>query len=197
VTSSPNYPRSNGFIERQVRWIKPVVKKCIKRRQNIQIALLNLRATPTDNKIPSPAELLMNRKLSTFLPHREEEKKTSIREDMQNKKIDAKTYHDKTARKLKPFHDQQTVNIMDKQKKTWCPGKVIRKHKTPRSYIVETSTGAQVRRNRSHLSERLENSVPQQEHQQEQNTQVHSSQTTIIRKSGRVTKAPDRYGFED
>ena len=68
VTSSPHYAQSNGFAERQVRWIKPIVKKCIKTSENIQQALLHVRATPIDAKLPSPAELLMKRQLTTSLP---------------------------------------------------------------------------------------------------------------------------------
>ena len=30
VTSSPNYAQSNGFAERQVRWVKPVINKWLK-----------------------------------------------------------------------------------------------------------------------------------------------------------------------
>ena len=27
ITSSPHYPQSNGFIERQIGWLKPIIKK--------------------------------------------------------------------------------------------------------------------------------------------------------------------------
>ena len=35
VTSSPHYAQSNGFSERQVRWIKSIIKKCIKTSESI------------------------------------------------------------------------------------------------------------------------------------------------------------------
>ena len=68
VTSSPHYAQSNGFIERQIRWIKCVIKKCIRGKESIQEALLNIRATPVDNKMPSPAEMLLVRQIATLLP---------------------------------------------------------------------------------------------------------------------------------
>ena len=46
VTSSPRYVQSNGFVERQVRYIKPLIKKCSKASSDIHKALLNIRATP-------------------------------------------------------------------------------------------------------------------------------------------------------
>ena len=45
ITSSPNYAQSNGFAERQVRWVKPVIKKCLKTSESIPQALLQMRAT--------------------------------------------------------------------------------------------------------------------------------------------------------
>ena len=57
VTSSPHYARSNGFIERSVRHVKPIVKKALRNGNDIHLALLNLRATPVDTNLPSPGEM--------------------------------------------------------------------------------------------------------------------------------------------
>ena len=70
TTSSPRFPQSNGFIERQVQTIKKIIKKCKKEKQSLQLAMLNLRATPVDSKLPSPAEMLMGRPITTLLPSR-------------------------------------------------------------------------------------------------------------------------------
>ena len=67
VMSSPNYAQSNGFAERQVRWVKPVIKKCLKTSESIPQALLQMRATPIDAKLPSPAELMLKRRVATCL----------------------------------------------------------------------------------------------------------------------------------
>ena len=58
ITSSPNYPRSNGPAERHVRHVKSLIKKAIKSHQDIQIVLMNILATQTDEQLPSPAEIL-------------------------------------------------------------------------------------------------------------------------------------------
>ncbi|PIK51510.1 hypothetical protein BSL78_11615 [Apostichopus japonicus] len=62
ITSSPRYPQSNGFIERQVQIVKNTMVKAKQTNTDVYLALLCLRATPVDSKIPSPAELLLNRK---------------------------------------------------------------------------------------------------------------------------------------
>ncbi|GFN96970.1 transposon ty3-i Gag-Pol polyprotein [Plakobranchus ocellatus] len=69
TTSSPHYPQSNGFIERTVQTVKICLKKAKAQKQNPQLALLALRTTPIDNALPSPAELLFNRKVKCQLPH--------------------------------------------------------------------------------------------------------------------------------
>ena len=68
TTSSPRYAKSNGFIERQIRYIKPIIKKCIASSGDVYLALLNVRATPLDSTLPSPAGLMLGRKISTTLP---------------------------------------------------------------------------------------------------------------------------------
>ena len=51
---------------------RTLFKKCQRSGQDVQLALLQLRATPVYNNLPSPAEMLMNRKLATTLPSRTE-----------------------------------------------------------------------------------------------------------------------------
>ena len=68
TTSSPRHPQSNGFIERQIRYIKPIIKKCLKSNGDINLALLNIRATLLDATLPSPAELMFGRPIPTALP---------------------------------------------------------------------------------------------------------------------------------
>ena len=70
VTSSPNYPRSNGFIESQVKSVKRALKKAKRSNSDPNIALLCLRATPIDSKLPSPAELLLGRQVQDNLPRK-------------------------------------------------------------------------------------------------------------------------------
>ena len=46
ITSSPRYPQSNGFIERQAQTVKKTIEKCDREGKDFQLAMLNLRATP-------------------------------------------------------------------------------------------------------------------------------------------------------
>ena len=67
-TSSPKYPQSNGLGERCVQAIKSAMLKAITSNRDLDMVLLCLRSTPIDHVIPSPGELLYNRKLVGNLP---------------------------------------------------------------------------------------------------------------------------------
>ena len=95
VTSSPHYARSNGLAEWYVRYVKGTLKKS----SNMQLALLNIRATPVDHELPSPAEMLLGQPLATLLPSRTEPGLEKHRERMQERQIAMKKQHDKTSRK--------------------------------------------------------------------------------------------------
>ena len=65
IASSPNYPRSNGFIERQIQTVKRLMEKAISTGRRLQEALTSLRAQPLGDGLPSPAEILHGRSLVT------------------------------------------------------------------------------------------------------------------------------------
>ena len=58
TTSSPNYPRSNGFIERQIQTVKRLMEKASTLGRSHQEALTGLRAQPLGDGLPSLAEIL-------------------------------------------------------------------------------------------------------------------------------------------
>ena len=60
-TSSPHLPRSNGFIERQVRTIKTALNTALQAKKSLETVLLDLRSTPIGPNMPSPQEILHNR----------------------------------------------------------------------------------------------------------------------------------------
>ena len=158
TTSSPHYAQSNGFIERQIRWVKSVIKKCIKTKENVQMALLNLRATPVDNRMPSPAEMLLGRQVASILPTRQTDIDQGVKDQLEGRRDKAKEHYDHTARdqQLAPLYPGQGVRIQDQVTKTWAPGTVVEKCLEPRSYVVETQKGSKLRRNRHHLREALQ-----------------------------------------
>ncbi len=126
-TTSPHYSRSNGFIERHVRHIKSVLKKTIQSGQDIQLALLNLRATPIDCKLPSPGELMFSRPLTT-LPSCTAPDVESHRHHMYQQQMSMKNHHDRTSRQseLPSLHVGQPVRILNTVAKTWCPARYHR-----------------------------------------------------------------------
>ena len=68
VTSSPLRPQSNGLAEQAVRTMKQTLKKAQQAGTDIYLALLNLRNTPRDDVLGSPAQRLMARRTKTALP---------------------------------------------------------------------------------------------------------------------------------
>ena len=63
ATSSPNYPWSNGFIERQIQMVKRLMEKAISTGRSFQEILTGLRAQPLGDGLLSPAEILHGRSL--------------------------------------------------------------------------------------------------------------------------------------
>ena len=62
-TSSPNYPQSNGGVERAVKTVKSMLEKA----KDPYMSLLSYRLTPLANGY-SPAKLLMNCNLRSTVP---------------------------------------------------------------------------------------------------------------------------------
>ena len=58
TTSSPNYPQSNGFFERQIQTVKRLIEKANSSGRSHQEALTSLRAQPLGDGLPSPSEIL-------------------------------------------------------------------------------------------------------------------------------------------
>ena len=154
VTSSPHYPKSNGFIERHVRHIKSIAKKTLKQGGDIQVALLQVKATPIDSKLPSPAELIFGRPVTTLLPSRGDIGKEEHRLHLEQRTADMKAHHDRSSgRDLPPLSPGQHVSVLNKERGTWYPATVVHKCDELRSYIVQTPNGNKIRRGRSHLRE--------------------------------------------
>lgn len=204
ITSSPIYPRSNGFIESQVKSVKAVLAKAKKTHTDPNLALLCLRATPIDGKLPSPAELLLGRKIQDNLPRMIA--RTNDSDDVINRleyrQEVQKHYHDRHVKILPALHPGQPITVRDPTTRKWNPAIVKEKlEDVPRSYQVSTPAGGELRRNRVHIR-----SVPPPPTQPTMTTdtapadpQPATQQTSsmppgmIVTRSGRVVKPPDRY----
>ena len=75
------------------------IKATLTKSSDVQLALLNIRATPVDAKLPPPAEMLLGRPLATLLPSRSEPGMEKHRDRMQERQTEMKDQHDKTSRK--------------------------------------------------------------------------------------------------
>ncbi|XP_019628682.1 PREDICTED: uncharacterized protein K02A2.6-like [Branchiostoma belcheri] len=153
TTSSPYYPKGHGFIERQVQTVKKTLTKSLETGEDPNLALLTLRTTPLRTDTKSPAELLNGRRYKTRLPTKVHP--PADQEEVMGKLTAAqeksKKQYDRQAQRLPELVRGQTVHIQEPIKKTWTPGQIVGKADTPKSYVVETESGKQMRRNRVHI----------------------------------------------
>ena len=140
ITSSPKFPKSNGFIERQIQTIKRALIKAKQAGRDPNLAMLCLRTTPINHKLRSPAELLNHRVLRSNLIAKVSTPRFSytdyIREELKHRQDMQKMYRDRTAHNLPPLVPGQDVRILDNQTGKWKPATITTRCAEPRSYIL-------------------------------------------------------------
>lgn len=146
-TSSPYYSQSNGAIEAAVK----TAKRLIKMNEDIDMALLNYRATPLSNGF-SPGELMMGRRLKTQVPLI-----PSLLDVTNAKEVVAveTKLKDKSEKDYNKRHNVKNLPKLKKGDAVWVVdlrlyGTVLKQLSQPRSYLIQTSRG-RFRRNRWHL----------------------------------------------
>ena len=155
ITSSPNYPQSNGFAERMVQTAKILLKKT----PDPYLALLSYRSTPLPWCGLSPSQLLMGRQLRSNVPQVEKSfipewsYLPTFREKDRDRRQKQKSDYDRRHRvkDLAPLLPDKPIWVHTHNRTE--PGQVIRPARTPRSYIVQTPSG-QLRRTQSHITPR-------------------------------------------
>ena len=68
ITSSPHYPQSNGFAEALVGIAKKLMEKSVKEGKPWNYGLMQYRTTPISSTLPSPLEMLTERRPHSTLP---------------------------------------------------------------------------------------------------------------------------------
>lgn len=152
TTSSPRYPQSNGQVERAIQTVKNIMRKTKYDQSDLNIALLEYLNTPISHEIPSPAELMYNRKLRSIVPCSPDllrpNVQTEITKKLNSRQQQQKINYDKRAKQLKNLSIGQKVKVRIDNR--WVPG-VVKGLSGPRSYLIAMETGNILRRNRKHL----------------------------------------------
>ena len=219
ITSSPNYPQSNGFAERMVQTVKNLLQKCKESGADPHLAMLCLRTTPVSHNIQSPAELLNARVYQSNLPAMT---KTALRTEglehtnslLQQRQDKQKEDYDKKASSdLPSVHPRDHVRVFDPTSSTWQQG-VVQDMVAPRSHTVAMESGTVLRRNRRHLRltgedfnhtthpDETTDLPPPAVHEYDNNVQpVHHEDKNVssqnIRRSARCVKPPARLIEQD
>ena len=123
--------------------------------------MLDLRASPVDSNLPSPAKMLMGGPITTLLPSRSSPSPVTVaqRQHLDRRQSTMKSSYDRHAgESLPPLHKGQNIRVLDKASKTGIPGEVTGYSGEPRSYNVRTNQGSSIRRIRGDLRE-----APQQD----------------------------------
>ena len=156
TTSSPNYPQSNGFIERQIQTVKRLMEKATATGRSFQEALTGLRANPIAEAMPSPAEILHGRNLTTRRPVSVD--LTAVRQHLIQLQAKYIKQHDKArrARSQRTLVTGEEVYHLSAGN-NWVIGIITGTRDSGRSYDVLTEGGTSLRRNRSHLKPRSHN----------------------------------------
>ena len=155
TTSSPHFPQSNGFIERQIHTVKRTMQKAGDAKIDMAMAMLILRSTPIDSQLPSPAEPLYARKLQANVPTKISDRRANredVHERFLQRQLQQRSYHESRSRSLPELIPDQHVRIRDHVTGSWKPA-IVKDVTTdePRSYNVEQPSGGILRRNRRHI----------------------------------------------
>ena len=153
TTSSPGYPRSNGFIEWHIQMVKNMLSKSSNTRF-FQEVLADLRTTRIGMGLPSPAEILHGRNLTTRAQAEIDIK--AIRSVLQERQLKMTLDHDMSrgAKKARPLVVGERCHVLGPGNK-WIDAFVTGITDSGRSYETQVeATGKQLMRNRFHIRPR-------------------------------------------
>lgn len=153
TTSSPHYHESNGRAERAIQTVKQMLRKC-KNESEITLALLAYHDTPINDSLPSPSELMFNRRISTRLNPIPQ---PSTLSDTQKAHLaEKRASHLKPTTNQEEFTPNQPIWFTDDTSSEWKPGFIESKDLLPHAYfIVNEQNNRRMRRNRHDLKPRF------------------------------------------
>lgn len=154
--SSPEHQQANGLAENAVKQMKNLIKKTNQDGGDLYLNLLNLRNTPRDEEIGSPAQRLMSRRTQTQLPTSEALLKprtlppAQVHRKLLQYREKQKHYYDRGTKPLPPLAGSKGVRMY--WKGGWRPAEYIGPHALPRSHVIRAGNeGRFYRRNRRML----------------------------------------------
>ena len=157
VTSSPEFPRSNGLVERHIQTIKERMLKMSADGKSLSEALAAIRSTPISDKLPSPAVLCQGRNLRGSLPFQPASLQPQlisaeyVRANLQQRQSKAAFSHGKVP-------DVRSSSLLIGQRvrvyveNRWQPGVVEKVCPEPNSYFIRLLDGRAFRRTRSNIN---------------------------------------------
>ena len=153
TTSSPGYPHSNGFIERHIQMVKNMLSKS-SNTWSFQEVLADLRTTRIGTGLPSPAEILHGRNLTTRAQAEIDIK--AIHSVLQERQLKMMLDHDSSrrAKKARPLVVGERCHVLGPGNK-WIDAFITGITDSGRSYETQVdATGKQLTRNHSHIRPR-------------------------------------------
>ena len=153
ITSSPLYPKSNGFIEWQIKTIKTALATASSSGKSLDDLLMSLRSTPIGRHLPSPREILHNRTQNCpgqpSHPVDFEEVRNYL---IAQKSIQKRHYDEKhNVRDLPELHPGQAVLFLSPaETNIYIEGTITGPSTTPHSYNIEAQ-GRTYHCNREHI----------------------------------------------
>ena len=152
TTSSPYYHQSNGRVERAIQTVRRMKRKNHKDIE-MTLALLAYHDTPISDNLPSPAELLFNRRTNTRLAPAPQ---PSYLDDEQKHKLAQKrSSHLKKGKVTEDYIPNQPIWYTEDGTTEWKQGHIESNDVHPDSYWIVNSNNRRFRRNKHDLKPRF------------------------------------------
>ena len=115
ITSSPEYPQSNGKVENVVKTSKNLMKKAASTNSDFQLALLDWRNTLTEGMKSSPAQRMFGRRTRTLSPTSKERLEPQLVRDVRERKLQWKEvqtrYFNRNVKELESLDEGDVVRM--------------------------------------------------------------------------------------